>query len=117
MLTVYGIPNCDTVKKTRTWLEKNNIEYAFHNYKTEGISKDRIKVWFKSLPWDKVVNKGSTTWKGLSDEEKALITDEKSAAKLMIAHTSVIKRPLIEDESGKAVAIGFSEKEYAEKFL
>jgi len=117
MLTVYGIPNCDTVKKTRTWLEKNNIEYVFHNYKTEGISKDRIKVWFKEFPWDKVVNKASTTWKGLSNEEKALITDEKSAADLIIAHSSVIKRPLIEDGSGKAVAIGFSEKEYEAKFL
>ncbi|MCE7066890.1 ArsC family reductase [Dyadobacter sp. CY326] len=117
MLTVYGIPNCDTVKKARTWLEKHNIEYAFHNYKTDGIGKDRIKVWFKQYPWDKVVNKASTTWKGLSDEEIALITDEKSAAKLMISHTSVIKRPLIEDESGKAVALGFSEKDYQEKFL
>ncbi|MCF2498454.1 ArsC family reductase [Dyadobacter chenhuakuii] len=117
MLTVYGIPNCDKVKKTRTWLEKHHIAYTFHNYKTEGISNNKIKAWFKTLPWDKVVNKASTTWKALSDEEKALITDEKAAARLMMAHTSVIKRPLIEDASGKAVTIGFSEKEYEEKFL
>ena len=117
MLTVYGIPNCDTVKKTRTWLEKHHIAYTFHNYKTEGISNDKINAWLKTLPWDKVVNKASTTWKALSDEEKALITDEKAAARLMMAHTSVIKRPLIEDASGKAVTIGFSEKEYEEKFL
>ena len=117
MLTVYGIPNCDTVKKTRTWLEKNSIAYTFHDYKKEGISDDKIENWFETLPWEKVVNKASATWKALSDEEKAAVTDEKSAAKLMIGHTSVIKRPLIEDETGKAVALGFSEKEYTEKFL
>jgi Spx/MgsR family transcriptional regulator len=117
MLTVYGIPNCDTVKKTRTWLEKNNIAYTFHDYKKEGIDNDKIENWFKSLPWDKVVNKASTTWKALSDEEKAAVKDEKSAAELMISHTSVIKRPLIEDASGKAVVIGFSEKDYEQKFL
>jgi arsenate reductase (glutaredoxin) len=116
MLTLYGIPNCDTVKKARTWLDKHNVKYAFHNYKTEGIEEDRINVWFKKFPWDKVVNKASATWKGLSDEEKALVTDEKSAANLMISHTSVIKRPLIEDKSG-AVALGFSEKDYEGKFL
>ena len=117
MLTVYGIPNCDTVKKTRVWLDKNNIDYTFHDYKKEGIDHDKIQNWFKTLPWEKVVNKASTTWKALTDEEKAAVKDEESAANLMISHTSVIKRPLVEDASGKAVAIGFSEKDYAEKFL
>jgi arsenate reductase len=97
MLTVYGIPNCDTIKKTRTWLDKNKVAYQFHDYRKDGLDEKRIEKWFKTLPWDKVVNKASTTWKELNDEEKAAVTDEKSAAKLMISHTSVIKRPLIED--------------------
>ncbi|WAC09766.1 ArsC family reductase [Dyadobacter pollutisoli] len=117
MLTVYGIPNCDTIKKTRTWLDKNQIAYKFHDYRKDGLGEETIDKWFKTLPWDKVVNKASTTWKELSDEEKAAVTDEKSAAKLMISHSSVVKRPLIEDEAGNALLIGFSEKVFEEKFL
>ena len=117
MLTVYGIPNCDTIKKARTWLEKNNIEYTFYDYRKESISTDKVKKWFKVFPWEKVINKASTTWKELSDEEKLAVTDEKSAAKLAVSHTTVIKRPVIEDASGKAVTLGFSEKIYEETFL
>jgi arsenate reductase (glutaredoxin) len=117
MLTVYGIPNCDTIKKARTWLDKNNVAYTFHDYRKDGISKEKIGQWFKELPWDKVLNKNSTTWKELSEEEKAKVTDPKAAAVLLADHTSAIKRPLIEDASGKAVQIGFSEKDFTEKFL
>ncbi|MHA4742235.1 ArsC family reductase [Dyadobacter sp. MSC1_007] len=117
MLTVYGIPNCDTIKKARTWLDKHQIAYRFHDYRKDGITTEKINGWFKELPWDKVLNKASTTWKELPDEQKATVTDEASAANLLISHSSAIKRPLIEDASGKAVSIGFSEKLYEEKFL
>lgn len=117
MYTLYGIPNCDTVKKARTWLDKNGIAYHFHDYKKEGITADRIQEWYKAFPWDKVVNKASTTWKELSDEEKAAITDGPSAIDLIVSKTSVVKRPLIEDASGKAIAIGFNEGVYATLFL
>ncbi len=117
MYTLYGIPNCDTVKKARTWLDKNGVAYYFHDYKKEGITAERIKEWYKVFPWDKVVNKASTTWKELSDEEKAGITDGDSAIDLIIAKTSVVKRPLIEHASGKAVAIGFNQGLYEEIFL
>jgi Spx/MgsR family transcriptional regulator len=117
MLTVYGIPNCDTIKKARTWLDKNNVPYTFHDYRKDGLSEEKLSKWFKELPWDKVLNKSSTTWKELSAEEKATVTNEAAAAKILLNNTSAIKRPLVEDSSGKAVQIGFSEKDFAEKFL
>jgi len=117
MFTVYGIPNCNTVKKARTWLDEKGIPYTFHDYKKKGISAEKVTSWFKYYPWEKLVNKAGTTWKQLSDEEKAAAKDEKSATDLMIGKNSVIKRPLVEDASGKAVALGFSEKEYEEIFL
>ncbi|WP_221393389.1 ArsC family reductase [Dyadobacter sp. NIV53] len=117
MFTVYGIPNCNTVKKARTWLEQNGVEYSFHDYKKKGISPEKIQDWFKKFPWEKLVNKAGTTWKALTDEEKVLVQNEKSAIELMVTKTSVIKRPVIEDENGNAVALGFSEKEYEEIFL
>lgn len=117
MLTVYGIPNCDTIKKTRTWLDKNNIPYQFHDYKKEGITPEKIKGWLTEFPLQKVLNKASTTWKELSDEEKKAVVDESEAISLMANKTSSIKRPVIEDPSGKAVAVGFSEKEYEKLFL
>ncbi|MCF2443045.1 ArsC family reductase [Dyadobacter sp. CY345] len=117
MFTVYGIPNCNTVKKARTWLDEKGISYTFHDYKKKGISTEKINSWFQNYSWEKLVNKAGTTWKQLSDEEKAAVIDEKSAVDLMITKNSVIKRPLVEDASGKAVALGFSEKEYEEIFL
>ena len=117
MFTVYGIPNCNTVKKARTWLEQNGVEYNFHDYKKKGITPEKIQFWFKQFPWEKLVNKAGTTWKSLSDEEKELVQNEKSAIELMVLKTSVIKRPIIEGYAGKAVVIGFSEKEYEEIFL
>lgn len=117
MFTVYGIPNCNTVKKARTWLDEKGIPYTFHDYKKKGITAEKIADWCNYYPWEKLVNKAGTTWKQLSDEEKAAVMDAKTASDLMIAKNSVIKRPLIEDESGRAVALGFSEKEYEEVFL
>ena len=117
MLTLYGIPNCDTIKKARTWLEKNKIAYTFYDYRKDSISTDKVENWFKEFPWEKVINKASTTWKELPEESKLAVKDEKSAAKLAVAHTTVIKRPVIEDATGKAVTLGFSEKIYEEAFL
>ena len=117
MFIVYGIPNCNTVKKARTWLEEKGISYTFHDYKKKGITAEEISNWLLYYPWEKLVNKTGTTWKQLPDEEKATVTDEKSATALMIVKNSVIKRPLIEDETGKVVALGFSEDVYETTFL
>ena len=112
MYTFYGIPNCDSVKKARTWLEEKGIAYRFHDFKKEGITAERITEWYKEFPWEKIVNKASTTWKELSDEEKAVVVDGQSAIALIISKTSVVKRPVIEDASGKAVALGFKKDRY-----
>ena len=117
MITVYGIPNCNTVKKARTWLEQNGVEYIFHDYKKKGIDAEKIQEWFKEFSWEKLVNKAGTTWKALSDDEKDFVKDEKSAIALMIEKNSVIKRPVVEDASGKAIVLGFSEKEFEDSFL
>ncbi|MFB0907945.1 MAG: arsenate reductase [Spirosomataceae bacterium] len=115
MLTLYGIPNCNTVKKARTWLEENNVEYEFHNYKKDGISKEKIENWMTQQPWEKLVNRAGMTYRKLSDEEKAAIIDNESATELMMEKTSVIKRPIVEKE-GEIIASGFKEDEYQEFF-
>ncbi|WP_025762294.1 ArsC family reductase [Dyadobacter tibetensis] len=116
MLTIYAIPNCNTVKKARQWLDAKGIEYIFHDYKKKGISEEIIAQWMDQLPWQDLINKAGTTWKRLSDEEKTEVLGPQQATSLMIAKTSVIKRPLIQDEEGKIVALGFSEENYQRIF-
>lgn len=83
MYTVYGIPNCDTVKKALVWLEAHQIPFEFHNYKKQGITAAKLKNWSSQLGWDVVLNKKSSTWRGLSPEVQATITNEKAAIKLL----------------------------------
>jgi arsenate reductase (glutaredoxin) len=113
-MIVYGIKNCDTVKKALTWLNENKIDFEFHDYKMKGISEKKLKEWSAALGWEALVNKKGMTWRQLDDKIKESITDEKAAIKLMIEKTSVIKRPLIEIQ-GKAVLIGFSENDFSKK--
>ncbi|HXA00448.1 MAG TPA: ArsC family reductase [Cytophagaceae bacterium] len=108
---VYGIKNCDTVKKSLTWLKNKNIPFGFHDYKTQGVSTDKLKEWCKQKSWESLVNKKGTTWRQLDDSIKNKITDEASAILLMKDKTSLIKRPLIEHQ-GKIVALGFDEEQY-----
>ncbi|MFT6202692.1 MAG: Spx/MgsR family transcriptional regulator [Spirosomataceae bacterium] len=103
------------MKKARTWLEENNVEYEFHNYKKDGISKEKIENWMTQQPWEKLVNRAGMTYRKLSDEEKAAIIDNESATELMMEKTSVIKRPIVEKE-GEIIASGFKEDEYQEFF-
>lgn len=117
MFTVYGIPNCNTVKKARTWLDENGVAYTFHDYKKKGINAEKLDKWIEVFPWEKLVNKAGTTWKALSEDEKLAVKDAQSAIELMTEKTSVIKRPVVEDETGKAVSVGFSEPEFAKLFL
>ena len=110
MLKVYGIPNCDTVKKAMFWLKNKGIAYEFHDYKKLGISEAKLEEWLTQVPYDKLVNRAGTTFKKLTDEEKAKITDNASAIALMLEKTSVIKRPIV--ESDKILAVGFKVEEY-----
>jgi arsenate reductase len=109
-ITIYGIRNCDTMKKARTWLESHGIEYAFHDYKEAGIDKARLETWVKSAGWEILLNRAGTTFRKLPDDAKEAL-DERKALKLMLDQPSMIKRPVL--ERGKTLLIGFSEDRYS----
>lgn len=113
-MIVYGIKNCGTVKKAVNWLDDHNITFDFHDYKKLSVSEDKLEDWSRQLGWEKLINRKGTTWRRLDEEEKEKVNDEAGAIKVMLSNTSMIKRPIIE-LNGKVVAIGFDEKEYAEK--
>ena len=110
---VYGIPNCDTVKKTRRWLDENGVEYEFHDYKKLGISVDTLEKWCDAHGFEALINKRGTTWRRLDESDKEKLTQQK-AVSLMQANTSLIKRPIT--EHGTTRLIGFDEPQYAEVF-
>ncbi len=109
MITLYGIANCDTMKKARKWLDLNNLKYEFHDYKKLGVPEKHLKDWVKSAGWEVVLNKRGTTWRKLDDEVKNSI-DENLSIQVMIDNPSAIKRPVL--ENGKMLLIGFKEDEY-----
>jgi arsenate reductase (glutaredoxin) len=114
-MTVYGIKNCDTVKKALAWLNEHAVEFDFHDYKTKGVSEGMLKRWIAQVGWESLVNKRGTTWRQLDEAVQKGVTSEKSAIALMLEKTSVIKRPLIED-NGKVLALGFDEAAYEKVF-
>ena len=89
--TIYGIKNCDTMKKARAWLNKQGVDYAFHDYKTAGIERARLETWVKKAGWETLLNRAGTTFKKLPDKDKANVTEKKALA-LMLARPSMIKR-------------------------
>jgi len=95
MITLYGIPNCDTVKKARTWLDQAGLSYQFHDFKKAGIDKSMVAGWLKQVSWEILVNKKGTTWRGLPDATKVAVVDAATATALMLENTSVIKRPVL----------------------
>ncbi|WP_049629246.1 ArsC family reductase [Cellvibrio sp. pealriver] len=112
MITLYGIKNCDTVKKARTWLEKNAITYQFHDFRADGLEPQQIKNWIDALGLDALVNKRSTTWKELDDATKQQFTAD--AVNIILANPTLIKRPLL--DTGKQQYVGFKETEYRTLF-
>jgi len=110
MLTMYGIPNCDTVKKARTWLDAKGIAYTFHDYKKLGADPARLAGWIAAAGLDKVVNRAGTTFRKLSAEEQAALGGA-GAPDVLAANTSVIKRPIVEHPGG--LLVGFKEAEWA----
>lgn len=109
MLTLYGIKNCDTVKKARRWLEDHGIEYQFHDFRQDGLDKKQLSGWVEQLGWEAILNKRSTTWRNLSDKEKAISTNQQ-AIKLLLSNPTLIKRPVV--EKNKTVFVGFKEAEF-----
>lgn len=109
MLIVYGIPNCNTVKKARTWLDEQGLAYTFHDYKKLGVPADRLQAWIDQVGWEVLVNRQGTTWRQLDDVTKAGVVDAASARALMLDKASVIKRPVIE-KAGRVLSVGFDDK-------
>lgn len=114
-MKLYGIPNCNTVKKARDWLDTNNITYTFHDFKKQGIDAATIQNWLTQHPWQKLINRAGLTWRGLDEATKSGITDNASATALMQEKTSVIKRPILEKDE-QILALGFSESDYQRLF-
>jgi arsenate reductase len=112
--TLYGIPNCDQIKKARTWLDTHKVHYVFHDFKKAGITADLIQAWLSDTAWDVLVNRKGTTWRGLTDDQKAAIVDAPSATQLMLEMPSIIKRPVLSLEN--ATHVGFSAELYQQIF-
>lgn len=113
MITLYGIKNCDTVKKARDWLDKNKVDYTFHDFRVNGLSETQVNIWINELGLDALVNKRSTTWKELDESSKNNF-NATSALKIIVANPTLIKRPLL--DTGKQKYIGFKDAEYSNIF-
>ena len=113
MITIYGIPNCDTMKKACSWLDSHKVAYAFHDYKKQGIDKATLESWAKKVGWEVLLNRAGTTFKKLPGADKDGITEKKAIA-LMLAQPSMIKRPVL-DVKGK-LTVGFKPDEYKKLF-
>lgn len=105
-ITLYGIPNCDTVKKARAWLAAEGVASTFHDFKKQGVPGDRLDAWLAAAGWQKVLNRQGTTWRKLPPDAQAAAGDAAGARALMLAQPSVIKRPVVEWPGG-AVTVGF----------
>ncbi|MGA0583209.1 MAG: ArsC family reductase [Castellaniella sp.] len=113
-LRIYGIPNCDTVRKARAWLDARQRPYLFHDFKKAGVPEARLAQWVAQTGWEKLVNRQGTTWRKLPPESQARILDAPSATRLMLDQASIIKRPVVEWPDG-SVTVGFNEAVWAEK--
>ena len=111
-MMVYGIPNCDTVKKARAWLAGRATAYSFHDFKRQGVPEPRLDAWLESAGWQALLNRRGTTWRRLDDATRDAVTDAASARALMLAQPSVIKRPVVEWPDGR-ISVGFDEKDWS----
>ena len=111
--TLYGIKNCDTMKKARAWLDGQGVEYAFHDYKVQGIDAAHLKRWAAEVGWETVLNRAGTTFRKLPEAQKTGL-DERKAIGLMLEQPSMIKRPVL--EAGGRIVVGFKAEEYARVF-
>jgi len=112
-LTLYGLATCDTTRAARKWLDGQGIAYAFHDVREDGLTKPLVERWMKQLGWEKVLNKASTTWRGLSEADRAGV-DRAKAVALILANPTLVKRPLL--DRGGTFAVGFRPADYAALF-
>jgi Spx/MgsR family transcriptional regulator len=113
MTTIYGIKNCDTMKKAFAWLAAHKVEYQFHDYKKDGISKAQLEKWVEALGWEALLNRAGTTFRKLPDKDKEGLTEKKAIA-LMLAQPAMIRRPVV--EKGAKLLVGFKPEDYAKAF-
>lgn len=106
MTTLYGIPNCDTVRRARAWLAEHGVEHHFHDLKKHGVPEAALDRWLAAAGWEPLVNRKGTTWRGLDDATRAAVVDTPSARALLLQHASLIKRPVLEWADG-AITVGF----------
>lgn len=113
-ITLYGIPNCDTVKKARTWLTDQGFEYVFHDFKKQGLPENALNSWLKALGWETVVNRKGTSWRKLSPDEQASVTNAVTAKPFLLANPSLVKRPVIEWQSvkGTVITVGYQPEQW-----
>jgi len=113
-ITLYGIPNCDTVKKARGWLADNGIDYVFHDFKKSGVTRAMLEAWLADIPWETLLNRRGTSWRGLPEERRNAVGSADDAMALMLETPSLIKRPVLALDDG--VYCGFSESRYRDLF-
>ena len=106
MTILYGIPNCDTVKRARDWLTGQGVAYEFHDFKKQGVPADHLAAWVQAAGWERVLNRKGTTWRKLPEAQQAAVVDGASAQALMREQASVIKRPVVEWDDGR-ITVGF----------
>jgi len=114
MITLYGIPNCDTVKKARAWLSERGAVVTFHDFKKQGVPATELNAWVKAVGWETLVNRKGTTWRKLEDTERAAVVDATSAKALMLAQASVVKRPVVRWADG-VVTVGFDAADWEQR--
>jgi arsenate reductase len=112
-VTLYGIKNCDTMKKARAWLDGHGVAYAFHDYKAAGVERGALETWAREVGWETLLNRAGTTFRALPEADKTGLTEKKAVA-LMLAQPSMIKRPVL-DLGGKLM-VGFKPEQYATAF-
>ena len=112
VITLYGIPNCDTVKKARAWLQANGRDAVFHDFKKAGVPEDRLDAWLAASGWERLLNRKGTTWRALDDALREGVVDAASARAVMLAHASTIRRPVVEWGDG-SVSVGFEPADWA----
>jgi Spx/MgsR family transcriptional regulator len=111
---LYGIPNCDTVKRARAWLTERGVEHRFHDFKKAGVPDDRLAAWMKSAGWERLLNRKGTMWRKLDEATREAVVDADSAAALMRVQASVIKRPVVDWPDG-GITVGFDEALFASR--
>ena len=118
MITLFGIPNCDTVKKACAWLTAQGIDYQFHDFKKQGVPPERLNAWIDAVGWEKLLNRQGTTWRKLDAATQSKAVDAESAAKLLILNVSLIKRPVVEWvnlPSGADISVGFDSENWSKR--